>query len=169
MQGPQYDVALSRCVGPSETKIDSQSVGPSLVSVWGPQKPRCSVNFWALIRMWGPRWPGWTKDLWDTRSPSAGPSIRCDSQSVCGALGGLDGHSIYGALIRVWVLNLAAGSSIWLSRYFSPCPSMAWMMGGHWTIYLWDEGPQTERVLELIRALRSLKDPSQLCWGPLQA
>ena len=32
--------------------MDSQSVGPSLVSVWGPQKPRCSANLHMYV--WGP-------------------------------------------------------------------------------------------------------------------
>ena len=58
--------------------MDSQSVGPSLVSVWGPQKPRCSVNPWGPHQNvgWGPRWPGWKIDLLDTQSPSAGPSLK---------------------------------------------------------------------------------------------
>ena len=44
--------------------MGSQSEGPSLVSVWGPQKLRCSVN------LWGPH-------------QSVGPSVaRMDNRSV---------------------------------------------------------------------------------------
>ena len=60
--------------------MDSQSEGPSLVSVWALRSLDVQSIYGALIRVWGPRWPGWTIDLWDTQSPAAWPStITCDS------------------------------------------------------------------------------------------
>ena len=80
--------------GKETSNVDSQSVGPSSVGRYvGPSVWRGSKS----VTLLNPLWPGRTMDPWGPYQ-CAGPSVRRDSDSVCGARRDLDGQSICGTV-----------------------------------------------------------------------